>query len=198
MPITLAEICKHLDTIDWNYRVDEERGQAMIGSATTHYVNLAGEKSVAIWITVDAEGAFVEVVLPRVYNLTDCKFKGPVLAVLSEIAFRTRSLQCEYDSSDGEVRYTVDTWVLDNTLTARQLQFMVLIAVDLLEQYEPVVRHAMTTGKVDFGLAVKREEPQAADGPATLPPEIAELLTKAGGLEGLRAAVERHVQGGGA
>jgi hypothetical protein len=198
MPITLPEIAKHLDTIGWKYKVDEENGHAMLGFGTTHHVDLEGDKHIAIWIEVEAEGAYVQVVLPRVYNLKDCKFKGPVLAVLSEIAFRTRSLQCEYDSSDGEVRYAVDTWVLDNTLTAHQLEMMVRIAVELLEEYEPVVRHAMATGKIDFGLAVKREEPKSDDGPAALPPEIAELLTKAGGLEGLRAAVERHGHGGGA
>jgi hypothetical protein len=198
MPITLPEIAKHLDAIGWKYSVDEEQGQAMLGFGTKHHVDLDGDKHVAIWIEVEAEGRYVQVVIPRVYNLKDCKFKGPVLAALSEIAFRTRSLQCEYNSSDGEVRYAVDTWVLDNTLTAQQLEFMVHIAVELLEEYEPVVRHAMATGKIDFSLAVKREEPKSGEAPAPLPPEIVELLTKAGGLEGLRAAVERHVQGGGA
>jgi hypothetical protein len=128
-----------------------------------------------------------------VYNLTNCKFKGATLAALAEIAFRTRSLQCEYDSQDGEVRYSVDTWVLDNTLTVEQLEMMVRIAVELLEEYEPVVRCAMETGRVDFDLAVKPQEEPPQGSPPALPPEIAELVAKAGGLEALREAVERAV-----
>lgn len=197
MPITLPEIAKHLDQLGWKHQIDEERERVVMGSGTEHYVDFEGDKHVWIWIEVRSEGEYVQVVLPGVYNLKDCKFKGPVLAVLAEIAFRTRSLQCEYDSSDGEVRYAVDTWVLDNTLTVQQLEIMVRIAVDLLEEFEPVVRHAIATGKIDFGLAVKREQQKPAEeGPAPLPPEIAELLTKAGGIEGLREAVERRARGG--
>jgi hypothetical protein len=49
----------------------------------------------------------------------------------------------------------------------------------------------MDTGKVDFELANKRTEPtDDSNAPAPLPPEIAELLARAGGVEGLREALE--------
>ena len=119
------------------------------------------------------------------------QIQGATLAALAELSFRTRSLQCEYDPSDGEVRYAVDTWVLDNTLTIRQLELMVRILVELLEEHEPVIRAAMETGKVDFELANKRTKPSDdSNAPAPLPPEIAELLVRAGGVEGLREALE--------
>lgn len=194
MAITLQEIAKHLDTIGWTYELQEEHDRVMLGFGTEHHVDCDGDKHIALCVEIAAKGAYVQVVLPNVYNLKECKFKGPVLATLAEIAFRTRSVQCEYDSSDGEVRYAVDTWVLDNTLTARQLEVMVRMGVEILEEYEPVVRHAMATGKINFELAAKRESPTPAGNAAPLPPEIAELLAKAGGMEGLRAAVEGHVQ----
>ena len=195
MPITLPEITAHIKAIGWDHEVRAERDQIALGFGTQNHIDLDGDRNIGIFIELAAEGQYVQVVLPRVYNLTNCKFKGATLATLTEIAFRTRSLQCEYDSSDGEVRYTVDAWVLDNTLTAMQLEMMVRIAVELLEEYEPVVRCAMETGKIDFSLAapVRRETPEPdADSPQPLPPEIAELIKKAGGVEALRAVLERH------
>lgn len=197
MPITLPEVAAHLESIGWKHRIDTERQRAVMSFGTEHYVDLEGDKSVWVFLEIEAKGAYVQVVLPKLYNLTDCKFKGATLAALAEIAFRTRSLQCEYDSSDGEVRYSVDTWVLDNTLTETQVEWMVRIAVDLLEEYDPVVRCAMQTGRVDFSLAVPRQAPSEGEGsPAPLPPEVAELIKRAGGIEGLRALLDRQSGGG--
>jgi len=192
MPITLPELCKHLDTIGWKYEKQDDRNLAAICFGTQHFCNHEGKKSVDIFIEIEAEGRYVQALVPRAYSLANCKFKGATLAALAELAFRTRSLQCEYDPSDGEVRYTVDTWVLDNTLTTHQVNIMVRMLVEFLEEYDPVIRSAMETGKVDFGLANKPESGSEEAPP--LPPEIAELLAKAGGLEGLRAAVEQAQQ----
>lgn len=194
MPITLPELCKHLDTIGWKYEKHPERDLAALYFGTTHFINHEGKKSVAIFVEIEAEGRYVQALVPGAYNLANCKFKGATLAALSELAFRTRSLQCEYDPTDGEVRYTIDTWVLDNTLTTHQVNIMVRMLVEFLEEFDPVIRCAMETGKVDFALANKPAG--ESDEPPPLPPEIAELLAKAGGIEGLRAAVERHTPGG--
>jgi hypothetical protein len=193
MPITLPELVAHIESLGWKHSVDAEKDCIVLGFATRHHVDLEGDKHVLVYVERAAEGRYVEVYLPRLYNLANCKFKGATLAVLAEIAFRTRSLQCEYDSQDGEVRYSVDTWLLDNTLTVAQLEMMVRIALKLLEEFEPVVRCAMETGRVDFDLAVKPQEEPPQGSPPALPPEIAELVAKAGGLEALREAVERAV-----
>jgi hypothetical protein len=191
MPISLPEIVELVKKIGWKHEVQADGNFVLLGFSLKHHVDLDGDKHVMIGIECHNDGVYVQVAAQRVYNLANCKYKGATLAALAELAFRTRSLQCEYDPSDGEVRYSVDTWVLDNTLTANQLEMMVRILVDLLEEYEPVIRTAMDTGKVDFELANKRTEPtDDSNAPAPLPPEIAELLARAGGVEGLREALE--------
>ena len=191
MPISLPEIVELIKKIGWNADVQAEQNAVIVAFGLDHHVDLEGRKRVIIVIECHNDGAYVQVAAQRVYNLANCKYKGATLAALAELAFRTRSLQCEYDPSDGEVRYSVDTWVLDNTLTANQLEMMVRILIDLLEEFEPVIRTAMETGKVDFELANKRTEPtDDSNAPAPLPPEIAELLARAGGVEGLREALE--------
>lgn len=190
MSISLLELAAHVEALGWKHEIDSESSCIVLGFSLNNHVDLDGEKHVEIFLELAAEGRYFRVVMPRLYNLANCKFKGATLAALAELAFRTRSLQCEYDSSDGEVRFSVDIWLLDNTLTKDQLEMMVRIGVDLLEEFEPVVRCAMETGRVDFSLAAKPQE--VVEGtPPPLPPEIAELLARAGGLEGLRAAVEQ-------
>lgn len=191
MPISLPEIVELVKKIGWKHEVQAERNAVILGFGLDHHVDLDGDKFVTIVVECHNDGEYVQVAAQRLYNLANCKYKGATLAALAELSFRTRSLQCEYDPSDGEVRYAVDTWVLDNTLTTRQLELMVRILVELLEEHEPVIRTAMETGKVDFELANKRTAPSDdASTPAPLPPEIAELLVRAGGVEGLREALE--------
>lgn|GEM_PF-5873951 len=191
MPISLPEIVELVKMIGWKHEVQTERNAVIIGFGLDHHVDLDGGKFVTMVIECHNDGEYVQVTAQSVYNLANCKYKVATLAALAELSFRTRSLHCEYDPSDGEVHYVVDTWVLDNTLTTRQLELMVRILVELLEQHEPVIRTAMETGSVDFELANKRTAPSDdASTPAPLPPEIAELLARAGGVEGLREALE--------
>lgn len=189
MPISLSKLESHVRALGWDYEVREERDQIALGFPTRFYVDAEGDNFAALFIDRVMDGQYVQVVMPRAYSLQDCKYKAAVLSVLTQIAFLTRSLQCEYDPEDGEVRYAVDSWVLDNTLTQSQLDVMVRIIIELLEEYDPVVRHAMETGRVDLSMANKPEP--VPEAPAALPPEISALLEKAGGIEGLRDAVER-------
>lgn len=189
MPITLPELQAHVKGIGWNCHADEERQALVLSFNTKHYGNPDGEKSVVIAVECRADGEFVQVLAPAVYNLANCRYKGPTLAVLAELSYRTRGLQCEYDPADGEVRFVSDAWVLDNTLTQQQLGMLVSVVFEMLEENDPVIRLAMQTGKIDFGVANKRQE-RAPDSPEALPEGLRELLERAGGVEALRKAWE--------
>lgn len=191
MPITFPEIVEHIESIGWKYKANAEKGNIQLSFGTQNYVNSDSKKSVWMNVGLECEGQYIELCLPGIYNLTNCKYKGAALAALANIAYATRSLQCEYDPEDGEVRFSVDMWVLDSTVTQAQLEMMVRIAYELLEEYDSVIRHAMEHGKVDLSLAKPKNANEDKEEPAPLPPEIAELVKKAGSIEALRAALER-------
>jgi hypothetical protein len=189
MAVSLAQLKAHVRALGWHHEVRPDHDQIALGMPMRLYVDDEGEKHAGLFIDRVLNGEYVVVLMPRAYSLKDCRHKAAVLNVLMQISYLSRSLQCGYDPEDDEVRLRVDTWVLDNTLTELQLDVMVRILLKLVDEYDPVVRHAMQTGRIDFSLA--QPEESAPPKTAELPPEIAALLEKAGGMEGLREVVER-------
>jgi hypothetical protein len=189
MPITLPELAAHVKEIGWKHSIDEERQAVVLNFGTDNYKNLDGDSSVVVGIECRCDGEYVQVLAPRAYELTSCRYKGATLAALAELSYRTRALQCEYDPTDGEVRYVSDAWVLDNTLTARQVGMLVRMVVECLEEFDPVIRLAMETGRIDFSVANPRQE-QAEGAPEPIPEELRKLVEQAGGVEALRKALE--------
>jgi hypothetical protein len=151
--------------------------------STENFVAPDGKKHIALHFELSEE-VYFRIVATEVYSLRDSRFKGHALAVLAQIALDTRSLQCEYDSSDGEVRYEIDHWILDSQLTAKQVSFLIQLMVDFADEYHPVVLKAKDEGKIDFTCKWVAPEPSKDEEP-TISPELADLIRRAGGAEGL-------------
>jgi hypothetical protein len=186
MPIRIDDVKAHLKTLGYETMVrPDDPDSVAVGFQTKVYKDTDGDAGALLVFTVAEEGTYLEVKAPGAYSAQGCKFKGALFAALMELSFRTKFLQFEYDPADGEVRLSVDLPVMDGTVTAQQLDRMLGTIMFALENFDPVIRHAMATGRVDFSLASgpKAEAPK-------LPSEIEELLTKAGGLENLRRMVE--------
>jgi len=185
MPTTIEQLKSIFAEVGFKVEQEDENPQFFAGPWTTdNFVAPDGEKHIKLVFELSKDGEYFRVFAPSIYNLKDSKFKGHALAVLAQIAFDTRSLQCEYDSSDGEVRYEIDHWILDSQLTAKQLVLMVRFLVNFADRYHPVMVKAIDEGKIDFALEWQRPEPPKDDAPE-LSPELAELLRRAGGAEGL-------------
>ena len=71
-------------------------------------------------------------------------------------------MQYGYDPSDGEVVYSTDMWVADGTITEEQLFCMLRQLVSTLDDFHPVVLHAMETGEVDFDRVARPSEVREA------------------------------------
>jgi hypothetical protein len=189
MPITLKEVLCHLEEIGYKVMVPEDQdSECGLRFATQSYTDPSGDRSLLIICKLSERGEYFEVFAPAAYSTQDCKFKTALFAAMLQVAYMTKHLQLEHDSTDGEVRFAIDFPVCDGTVTTRQLYAMVRCITQALEEYHPVFVHAMQTGKVDMDLAwrpeePKQEAPQQAKPP--IPPELAALLEKCGGVEGV-------------
>lgn len=191
MSTSFPELEAHLASLGYKPNVTDT-GHVVIGGRTNVYRDPDGDQHAYFQISMDEDGEYVRVFCSSVYDLTDCKHKCAALSALAGISYRQRSVQCGYDSEDGEVCYSLDTWVMDGTLTRYQLGRMISLLATTLDAYDPVVRHAMDTGTVDFSLEVDVHRAQSSDDGGGVPAELAELLEKVGGIEGLRAIVEER------
>lgn len=185
MPATLEQLKSICESLGINLHPHPERERAFLTKfETENYRNHKGEKFLLVVFALSEKGHYLELYAPEVYNLKGSRSKGHALAVLAEMAFRTRSLQCEFDNDDGEVRYSVDHWIMDTQLSAEQVDMLVTILVRCADAYHPVIVKARDEGKIDF--SCEWERPEAAAKPEqAMSPELADLLRRAGGAEGL-------------
>lgn len=160
MPVTIQTIKEHLATLNLTFEEDAESpDEVLIFFETNNYTNAYdGEKRAAIVCQVAEEGQYLAVFVPLAESLKDCRYKGAALAAMGEIAYRTRHAQLEYDPTDQEVRVSVDIPVMDNTVTALQLHQMLSNVLFVLNTFQPVLHHAMETGKVDMSLIWEPKE----------------------------------------
>jgi hypothetical protein len=191
MPTSFPELEAHLASRGYEPKVAGP-GHVVIGGRTNVYRDPDGDHHAYFQIRMDEDGEYVRVFASSVYDLTDCKHKCATLSVLAGISYRQRSVQCGYDPEDGEVCYSLDTWVMDGTLTSYQLGRMISLLAATLDGYDPVVRHAMETGEVDFSREVDARTSQSSTDDDGMSEELAELLERVGGIGGLRAIVEER------
>jgi hypothetical protein len=189
MPLTHPELVDRLKALGMAVQVPPDQDLECGMFVPTHrYRNAEGKTSLLVVCTLEDEGRFLEMAARNTYAAADCRYKGALFAALLEMAFRTRLVQPEYDPRDGEIRFTVEIPVIDGTVTSEQLRAMASILVRVVDEFDPVIRHAMETGRVDMGLLPR---PTSGAEPG-LEPGLLSLAEEVGGLEALRRIVAEH------
>lgn len=193
MTISMDEIDAHFKQLGFktSRHDDPEKATTNRGLrfSTVNYVNSEKTKSVFLSLSLVPSGEYLEIVAPAVYNVRECRNKGPVFAALLEIGFKTSMQNFEYDPADGEVRVATDVTIRDGTITCSQLDEMIGGVIRVLERFHAVIAHVIDTGRIDMAL---QSDPNVERTNAS---EIADLVAKLGGVSGLRKLVESMSQG---
>ncbi len=151
MPITLDELSAHLDALDIKSARPADREHTIItGFATETYRDPEGHAGVRIVIQVEQEGRFLKVFTPMAYKVPAGPHREAVFLTLMHMSWRTKMVQFEYDTSDGEVRAMIEFPIEDGTVTQQQLQRVIVGLVKLLDDYHPTIQGAIESGKVEF------------------------------------------------
>lgn len=189
MPITHAELLEKLKPLEVELHVPPDQStDVLLELETERYVNADGRKALFIVCRIHENGASLEVFAPAAYSLRDCRHKGALFAALMQVCLRTKFLQAEYDPERSEVHFSMDLPIEDATVTARQLGRMVVSLGRIVDDFDPVVRHAYASGKIDMSLLPGR--------PPEAPAGLLELLEELGGMEELqRIVAERRSKG---
>ncbi len=98
-------------------------------------------------IKLEENGEFFKVFTPSAYKYKE----GPrLLAVLETsmyVSWLTKMVQFEYDPSDGEIRAIIEFPLEDGKGTAKQLKRVLGGLVSIVDEYDPMIRAAIDTGK---------------------------------------------------
>lgn len=204
MPVTIDQLKQHLDTLELRHMTPDSEEFARLQCAarfgTRSYVDTGGDGSLLVIFAVSEDGEYLEVFAPMAMDASSCKHKGALFAAMLHVAFLTKHVQLEYDADDGEIRFAVDIPVCDGEVTAMQISCMIHMLVGVLEEYYPVFKHAMDTGKVDF---TKRWTPDDGEGgesegaDAAVSADFEALVESMGGIDKLEEALkELRARGG--
>ncbi len=158
MPVTIGEIKQHLDALGVKYmNPSRDEPECGIRFSTASYANCDGDHSLLLICRLSDDGQYLELSAPNALNTSNCRYKAALFSAMLQIALLTKHVQLEHDPKDGEVRFAIDYPVCDGTVTAAQVDRMIHVLIGILEQYYPVLRHAMDSGKIDWTKRWKRE-----------------------------------------
>jgi hypothetical protein len=152
MPISIADLASMMDVEGYPYKVRDDGDTNVIccSGSTESYRNANGQSGVGLVIDVLENGAFVTIIALRAYDLADCPYKAAALEAFMGIQWRSKTVVCEYDSDDGEVRPTVSVAIEDGHLTQRQFLRLLWSIPQFLDRWHSCIVRAMETGVVDF------------------------------------------------
>jgi hypothetical protein len=147
MAMTLEEISGLLRDAGIKHQVDEERKHIKTGWRTDNYKNSDGDKDIGMIIKLEEKGEFFKVFTPSAYKYKEGPSLLAVLETCMYVSWLTKMIQFEYDPSDGEIRAIIEFPLEDGKLTAKQLKRVLVGLVGIVDEYDPMIRAAIDTGK---------------------------------------------------
>jgi len=147
---------------------------------TKLFRNSKGESQLDLIVKLVEDGAFIRFLCPEIYSLKDCKFKGAAFQATLQMAWITKALSYEFDSESENLWAVIDLPLEDGTLTAQQVERILQMMVDLVDEYHPVIHHAIVSGEINLRLA------GTATTETPVPTEVEALVAKLGGIDKVR------------
>jgi hypothetical protein len=196
MATTLEQLQQFLDDSALKYHAHEEMQLIAIGFAaapheTTYRRPGTDDPGVQMILKLLEDGELLLVLAPCAYDLTDCPHQQAVCEAVARVQSRMKLLRFDLVDGDGGtfLQPNVEIPLEDMPLSAEQMHRAIAAVLVAIREFDPVVRHAMENGVVDFSLVTANVERPPAE-----VEEILNLGEAAGGLD----AIERLLGGDGA
>jgi hypothetical protein len=116
---------------------------------TDRYRNLSGERSLRVVLQLNEDGEYVTIYAPNAFNIS-AKSSEVFIRACMQIQWKTRLVQFEYDSVDGEIRPVVEFPLEDSGLTTRQISRCLRGVAAILDEYYLTLHKASVEGVLQF------------------------------------------------
>jgi hypothetical protein len=190
MAVTLSELAELAKSAGLDMTLLPEH-QAITGTwGTDRYKDEHGDAKMHVFALLQENGEYITFMAPGLYDLSRCEHRASAIEAMTRVAYVTPFVGYELADDGAEVRATIEYPIENAALSVEQLRDSLGLLLQLVDHYDPVIRHAMKTGTIDLGLA--DEDPPAERS------ELEELVAKLGGIEALRKlAADDGAQGAG-
>ena len=185
MATTFDDLKRFMDESELKYESHEEDQVLAIGfgcePTETTYRDAAGDPHVQVIVRIAEEGELVAVCAPRTWNLADCDHRQAVCEAATLIQAQMKLIRFDLDADTWDLQPNIEVPLEKAPMCAEQLHRAIAGIMLVIRRYDPVIRHAMETGEVDFDLINEEELPTP---PADVT-RILDLANEAGGLDAL-------------
>jgi len=130
---------------------------------TENYRNDDSAKTLSLFIKLEEEGKFIKVLAPYVYSCSlksASNRKSALFQALLQICWKTKMVQFEYDSDDGEIRAIIEFALEDTPLSKLQLVRVMSTLSSVVDLYHEEIVKALTVDG-DYGLSASNYEKEA-------------------------------------
>jgi hypothetical protein len=127
---------------------------------TENYRNDDSAKSLSLFIKLEEEGRFIKVLAPYVYRCdlkSGSSRKSDLFQALLQVCWRTKMVQFEYDSGDGEIRAIIEFPLEDTQLSKLQLVRVMSTLSSVVDLYHEEIIKALSADG-DYGLSTSNYE----------------------------------------
>ena len=187
MATTFEDLKRFMDESGLKYDTYEEHGVIAIGfgcdAKETTYRDVDGDAHVQVIVRLTEQGELVAVFAPRAWNLAECDHRQAVCEVATRVQAQMKLIRFDLDADTWDLQPNIEVPLEKAPMCAEQLHRAIAGIMLVIRRYDPVIRHAMETGEVDFDLINEEELPTP---PADVT-RILDLANDAGGLD----AIER-------
>lgn len=130
---------------------------------TENYRNDDSAKSLSLFIKLEEDGKFIKILAPYVYRCalkSGSNRKAALFQALLQICWKTKMVQFEYDSDDGEIRAIIEFPLEDTPLSKSQLVRVMSTLSSVVDLYHEEIVKALTVDG-DYGLGASNYEKEA-------------------------------------
>jgi hypothetical protein len=160
MSMTIEEISGILTRAGVKHQFDKD-GDIAFSYETEKYVNPRGEKGLLMYASLPKEGQMFTLTAHHAFQVKGSPHLDIFLKLCTLIQMDGSSLQFEYVPQNGTVQPCIEVPLMDNKLTAQQLEYCIKAMLHTVEGNAALLQKALETGEI--------------------PPELKKLLDEAEG-----------------
>lgn len=154
MASTVNELASFLESAAIGFKLNGSGRVISIDYPMERYGNERDEHILSMEISLEENGRFFTLAVPRCYNYRELPHKELLLKVLLIVSLFTKMIQFEYDKMSGYIRAVIEFPLEDASLTRKQLLRCLKDMAGQLDEYH----HMIISAARENILILPREE----------------------------------------